>query len=121
MKRVRKEESIRPKITALPKEVQVALDRVIGKIPKIVHIEYAIKTSCCLQVHAGVKISGRLWVEATNREGDENSTCLGNQSNDRDPGQNVHYFKDLVGFCLAFHTQIYCFLIINDQISIMFY
>ena len=37
MKRVRKEETIRPKITALPRAIQVPLLSVTGKIPTMVH------------------------------------------------------------------------------------
>jgi hypothetical protein len=39
MNRVGKEESIRPKITAEPREVQVSLLRVMGRMPKMVQME----------------------------------------------------------------------------------
>jgi hypothetical protein len=39
IKRVRKEDNIKPKITEPPKARHISLDIVIGKIPKIVQME----------------------------------------------------------------------------------
>ena len=56
IKSVKKEESIKPKMMALPKEVQVALERVIGIMPKMVQME-VIKMASNLDLPASMMAS----------------------------------------------------------------
>ncbi len=60
MNKVKKEESESPKMTAPPKDVQVSLESVIGKIPKIVQIE-VMKMASILDLPASITESMK-WI-----------------------------------------------------------